>query len=70
MVRVRARARVRVGLGLGLPNRTPNPKPGPNQVENNNGWTVLHAGVNADKLECVRVSVSDRVRVRVNQVQR
>ena len=22
-------------------------------VENNNGWTVLHAAVNADKLECV-----------------
>ena len=31
-------------------------------VENNNGWTVLHAGVNADKLECV----SPRLRLNPN----
>ena len=50
-------------LALAQTKSNPNPNPHrtalvtltltPNQVENNNGWTVLHAAVNADKLECV-----------------
>jgi len=32
-------------------------------VENNNGWTVLHAAVNADKLDCVS-AILDNPRVR------